>query len=56
MYITNFKEREENPVELAESRNTTNWNLDSDRGYGYKTWSGKIPSSGGDVVGDETYI
>jgi hypothetical protein len=20
----------------------TNWNLDSDRGYGYKTWSGKL--------------
>jgi hypothetical protein len=29
----------------------TNWNLDSDRGYGYKTWTGLIPAeSGGRVV------
>ena len=34
----------------------TNWNLDADRGYGYKTWQGAIPSEGGGVVGDELYV
>lgn len=34
----------------------TNWNLDADRGYGYKTWRGAIPSEGGGVVGHEQYV
>lgn len=29
----------------------TNWNLDSDRGYGYKTWSGIIPENANDNNG-----
>jgi hypothetical protein len=31
----------------------TNWNLDSDRGYAYKQWSGSLP---GDDIADEAYI
>jgi hypothetical protein len=27
-----------------------NWNLDSDRGYGYKTWAGSLPFTGPPVV------
>jgi len=27
-----------------------NWNLDSDRGYGYKTWAGSLPFTGAPVV------
>lgn len=34
----------------------TNWNLDSDRGFGYKQWRGKLPpSKPNNVVEDETY-
>ncbi|GEM_PF-781660 len=29
----------------------TNWNLDSDRGYGYKTWTGPVP-----LVGKEDFV
>lgn len=28
----------------------TDWNLDSDRGYGYKTWSGPLPFQGAPIV------
>lgn len=27
-----------------------NWNLDSDRGYGYKTWAGSLPFAGSPIV------
>jgi hypothetical protein len=33
----------------------TNWNLDADRGYGYKTWAGDIPPDGGQWVGGEDW-
>jgi hypothetical protein len=32
-----------NATEELKSVAFTNWNLDSDRGYGYKTWTGLIP-------------
>jgi hypothetical protein len=32
----------------------TNWNLDADRGYGYKTWRGTILGEQG--VGDEVFV
>ena len=31
----------------------TNWNLDSDRGYAYKQWTGSLP---GNEIDDEAYI
>ena len=34
----------------------TNWNLDGDRGYGYKTWSGLVPENGSGNVIDEKYV
>lgn len=34
----------------------TNWNLDSDRGYCYKTWRGHIPQNGNDTVTNEEYV
>lgn len=34
----------------------TNWNLDADRGYGYKTWRGQIPQNGDDTVNNEEYV
>ncbi len=34
----------------------TNWNLDADRGYGYKTWTGIIPASGSEWVLDEAWV
>lgn len=34
----------------------TNWNLDADRGYGYKTWTGTIPRSGGQSIPDEAWV
>ena len=33
----------------------TNWNLDSDRGYGYKTWGGVIPLVPFQPVTGETF-
>ncbi|MCJ7457396.1 MAG: zinc dependent phospholipase C family protein [candidate division Zixibacteria bacterium] len=33
----------------------TNWDLDSDRGYAYKTWNGRLDVSENKVV-DETYV
>jgi hypothetical protein len=33
----------------------TNWNLDADRGYGYHTWSGKIPHTEPFTVTEEKY-
>ncbi len=36
---------------------TTNWNLDSDRGYAYKQWTGRLPTSPPDhTVEGESYI
>jgi hypothetical protein len=34
----------------------TGWNLDADRGYGYKAWNGEIPDQGGDSVENENYV
>lgn len=34
----------------------TNWNLDSDRGYGYKTWGGVIPLVPFQPVTGETFV
>lgn len=34
----------------------TNWNLDSDRGYGYKTWRGVLPPLPTIPVTDEVYV
>ena len=37
----------------------TNWNLDADRGYGYKVWRGDIPEDINDndgVVDDEQFV
>jgi hypothetical protein len=34
----------------------TNWNLDSDRGYGYRTWNGVVPNADPYSVEDEGYI
>lgn len=34
----------------------TNWNLDSDRGYGYRTWAGIVPNADPYSVEDEGYI
>lgn len=37
----------------------TNWNLDADRGYGYKAWRGDIPEGVNDndgVVADEQFV
>ena len=35
---------------------TTNWNLDSDRGYAYKQWTGTLPTKPpGHVVKNESY-
>lgn len=34
----------------------TNWNLDSDRGYGYKTWRGILPPVPAIPVTDEFYV
>lgn len=34
----------------------TNWNLDSDRGYGYKTWRGTLPPTPAIPVMDEVYV
>ena len=33
----------------------TNWNLDGDRGYGYKTWDGDVPSQPNLFVENESY-
>jgi hypothetical protein len=33
-----------------------NWNLDSDRGYGYKAWLGTVPHAEPFAVEDEAYI
>ncbi len=36
---------------------TVNWNLDSDRGFGYRQWRGRLPTSPPNhVVEDEAYI
>lgn len=32
------------------------WNLDADRGYGYKTWSGTVPNNDPYVVEKEEYL
>lgn len=34
----------------------TNWNLDGDRGYGYKTWSAVLPKNGDGTVYKEKYV
>jgi len=34
----------------------TNWNLDADRGYGYKCWKGKIPDDDPFEIENEEYI
>jgi len=34
----------------------TGWNLDADRGYGYKAWQGQIPEQGGEQVNGEEYV
>ena len=34
----------------------TSWNLDSDRGYGYKAWRGEVPSNANDPVANEVYV
>jgi hypothetical protein len=44
------------PTNGQESLVFTNWNLDADRGYGYKTWQGDIPSQGGESVESEAYV
>jgi hypothetical protein len=33
-----------------------NWNLDSDRGYGYKTWSGKLPFAATDPPISDDFV
>ncbi|GAH62105.1 unnamed protein product, partial [marine sediment metagenome] len=33
----------------------TNWNLDADRGYGYKTWNGKLKANQLEVE-SESYV
>ena len=33
-----------------------NWNLDADRGYGYRTWRGTVPSSDPFTVENEQYV
>jgi hypothetical protein len=37
-------------AETARAIAHTNWNLDSDRGYGYKTWQGPLPFVGTPIV------
>lgn len=34
----------------------TNWNLDADRGYGYKAWEGEIPGPGEEAVAGEAFV
>lgn len=34
----------------------TSWNLDSDRGYGYKAWRGEVPSNADNPVMNEAYV
>jgi len=34
----------------------TNWNLDGDRGYGFKTWSAHLPPNGNGLVQEEKYV
>jgi len=34
----------------------TNWNLDSDRGYGYRAWHGTVPNEAPFTVEDEAYL
>jgi len=34
----------------------TNWNLDSDRGYGYKTWKGIIPNTANGTINNLRYV
>jgi hypothetical protein len=48
-----------NPVKRDELEKHifANWNLDADRGYAYKTWSGNIPSeSDPNVLVNEHYV
>ena len=33
-----------------------NWNLDGDRGYGFKTWSAIVPPNGNGLVQEEKYV
>jgi hypothetical protein len=34
----------------------TNWNLDSDRGYAYKTWTGSLPARAIEPILDEAFV
>jgi|Deesub1362B_J571_1020462.scaffolds.fasta_scaffold08336_1 hypothetical protein len=33
-----------------------NWNLDADRGYGYRTWKGTVPTADPYAIPDEVYV
>jgi len=47
---------ESNPTNNIQKILYANWNLDSDRGYGYRTWSGNVPNAEPFTIENEEYL